>query len=126
MIGDHSTIHTQTSSFRKVFTTVTMAPIFHFDNLGEWVANLKDKTNAPALVSLPDIILMADAIDIRQNGQIVAAIGVGGAPGGDKDEACVAASGQNLGPAASLTAPRPLRNRLALRQPGEASASILA
>jgi len=89
--GDHSTIHTQTSSFRKAYTTVTMAPIFHLDILGEWVTRLKDNASAPALASLPDIILLAGAVAVRQNGQIVAVIGVGGAPGGDKDEACAAA-----------------------------------
>lgn len=89
--GDHSTVHTQTSSFRKAYTTVTMAPIFHFDTLGEWVTRLKDAPSAPALATLPDILLLAGAVAVRQNGQIVAAIGVGGAPGGDKDEACAAA-----------------------------------
>lgn len=89
--GDHSTIHTQTSSFRKAYTTVTMAPVFHFDTLGEWVARLKDNASAPALASLPDILLLAGSVAIRQNGQMVAALGVGGAPGGDKDEACAAA-----------------------------------
>jgi uncharacterized protein GlcG (DUF336 family) len=29
--GDHSTIHTRDTSFRKAYTVVTMGPIFHFD-----------------------------------------------------------------------------------------------
>ena len=29
--GDHSTIHTRDSSFRKAYTVVTLGPIFHFD-----------------------------------------------------------------------------------------------
>lgn len=89
--GDHSTIQTQTSSFRKAYTTVTMGPVFHFDTLGEWVGRLKDNASAPALASLPDILLLAGAVAIHQNGQMVGALGVGGAPGGEKDEACAAA-----------------------------------
>lgn len=89
--GDHSTVHTQTSSFRKAYTAVTMGPVFHFDALGDWVGRLKDNPNAPALASLPDILLLAGAVAIHQNGEMVAALGVGGAPGGEKDEACAAA-----------------------------------
>jgi uncharacterized protein GlcG (DUF336 family) len=58
--GDHSTIHTKASSFRKAYTVVTMGPIFKFDATSRF-------------------------------DEIVAALGVGGAPGGDKDEACAEA-----------------------------------
>lgn len=89
--GDHSTIHTKDSSFRKAYTVVTMGPIFGFDALGMWVEKLKTNPGAAALASIPDIILLPGAVAVRSKGEIVAAIGVGGAPGGDKDEACAAA-----------------------------------
>lgn len=45
--GDHSTIHTKDSSFRKAYTVVTMGPIFGFDRLGAWVEKLKSNPGAP-------------------------------------------------------------------------------
>lgn len=39
----------------------------------------------------PSLILAAGALPIIVGGDLIAAIGVGGAPGGDKDEACAAA-----------------------------------
>lgn len=89
--GDHSTVHTKDSSFRKAYTTVTMAPIFGFDVLSVWTEKLKTNPNAAAFASLPDILLLPGAVAVRIKGEVVAAIGVGGAPGGEKDEACAAA-----------------------------------
>ncbi len=89
--GDYSTIHTKDSSFRKAYTTVTMGPLFGFDALGAWVEKLKANPYASAYASLPDIFLLPGAVAVRVKGEIVAAIGVGGAPGGEKDEICAAA-----------------------------------
>ncbi len=89
--GDHSTIHTKDSSFRKAYTTVTMGPLFGFDTLGVWVEKLKTNPYAPAYASLPDIFLLPGAVAVKTKGEIVAAIGVGGAPGGEKDEVCAVA-----------------------------------
>lgn len=89
--GDKSTIHTKDSSFRKAYTVVTMAPIFKFDTTGQFVEKLAKNPAAPALASIPDIILLPGGVAVRAQGEIVAAIGVGGAPGGDKDEVCAQA-----------------------------------
>lgn len=89
--GDYSTIHTKDSSYRKAYTQATMGPIFGFDALGDWVEKLKSNPAAGALTSVPNIIALPGAVAVRMKGEIVAAIGVGGAPGGDKDEACAAA-----------------------------------
>ncbi len=89
--GDHSTVHTRDSSFRKAYTTVTMGPIFKFDTTSQFVERLKANPSAPALASIPDILVLAGGVAIRARGEIVAALGVGGAPGGDKDEACALA-----------------------------------
>ena len=89
--GDHSTIHTKDSSFRKAYTVATMGPIFGFERSGAWLEKLKTNPAAPALASIPNIILLPGAVAVKIHGEIVAAIGVGGAPGGDKDEECAAA-----------------------------------
>ncbi len=89
--GDHSTIHTKDSSFRKAYTVVTLGPVFGFETTSQFVERLKNNPSAPALVSLPNILPLAGGVAIRVRDEIVAAIGVGGAPGGEKDEACAAA-----------------------------------
>ncbi len=89
--GDHSTIHTKDSSYRKAYTAVTMAPIFGFDRLGDWVEALQSNPFAPAFASLPDIFLLPGAVVVKLDGEVVAALGVGGAPGGQNDELCAVA-----------------------------------
>ncbi len=89
--GDHSTIHTRDSSFRKAYTVVTLGPVFGFETTGQFVERLKNNPSAPALVSLPNILPLAGAVAVKVRDEIVAAIGVGGAPGGEKDEACAVA-----------------------------------
>ncbi|WP_374384879.1 heme-binding protein [Dongia sp.] len=89
--GDHSTIHTKDSSFRKAYTLVTFGPLFGFDRLGIWVEKLKSNPYAASYASLPNIFLLPGAVAVKIDGEMVAAIGVGGAPGGEKDEACAEA-----------------------------------
>jgi uncharacterized protein GlcG (DUF336 family) len=89
--GDHSTIHTRDSSFRKAYTVVTLGPIFRFDASSAFAELVAKSPAGPALVSLPDIIPLAGGVAIKAGDEIVAALGVGGAPGGDKDEACARA-----------------------------------
>ena len=89
--GDHSTIHTRDSSFRKAYTIVTMGPIFKVDTTGRFAELVAKNPSGPALSSLPDILPLAGGVAIKRGEEIVAALGVGGAPGGEKDEACAQA-----------------------------------
>lgn len=89
--GDHSTVHTRETSFRKAYTAVTLGPIFKFDTLGEFVEKVKTNPAAPSFLTVPNIIFLPGAVAVKAGGDIVAAIGVGGAPGGDKDEICAVA-----------------------------------
>ena len=89
--GDHSTIATTTSAFRKAYTVVTFGPIFKFDTSGTFAALAAKNPSGPALGTLPDIALLPGAVAIKSGDEIVAALGVGGSPGGDKDEACAQA-----------------------------------
>jgi uncharacterized protein GlcG (DUF336 family) len=94
--GDHSTIHTTTSAFRKAYTVVTFGPIFRFDASSTFVALLAKNPNAAALATLPDIALLAGGVAIKVGDEVVAAIGVSGSPGGDKDEACAQAGAASI------------------------------
>jgi uncharacterized protein GlcG (DUF336 family) len=89
--GDYSTIHTRESSYKKAYTVVTLGPVFGFETTSQFVERLKNNPSAPALVSLSNVLPLAGAVAVSIHGEIVAAIGVGGAPGGEKDEVCAAA-----------------------------------
>jgi len=43
------------------------------------------------LNELPDVLVMQGGLPIRAGGSLIGAVGVSGAPGGDKDETCAAA-----------------------------------
>ena len=88
--GDHSTIHTKDSAFRKAYTEVTMGPIFGFDRTSAYAETVSKNPEgaSSALFSLPDIIALPGAVAIKRGNEIVAGLGVGGAPGGDRDEGC--------------------------------------
>jgi uncharacterized protein GlcG (DUF336 family) len=53
--GDHSTIHTTTSAFRKAYTVVTFGPIFRFDASSAFASLAAKNSNGAALATLPDI-----------------------------------------------------------------------
>jgi uncharacterized protein GlcG (DUF336 family) len=67
--GDHSTIHTKDSSFRKAYTVVTLGPIFRFDATSRFVELVAKSPSGPALVSLPDILPLAGAIAIKRGAE---------------------------------------------------------
>jgi uncharacterized protein GlcG (DUF336 family) len=94
--GDHSTILTTTSAFRKAYTVVTFGPIFKFDASGTFAELAAKNPSGAALATLPDIALLPGGVAIKAKGEIVAALGVGGSPGGDKDEACARAGVESI------------------------------
>jgi uncharacterized protein GlcG (DUF336 family) len=89
--GDHSTIHTATSAFRKAYTVVTFGPIFRFDASSTFAALVAKNPNGTALATLPDIAPLAGGFAIKAGDEVVGALGVSGSPGGEKDEACAQA-----------------------------------
>ena len=94
--GDHSTILTTTSAFRKAYTVVTFGPIFRFDASSTFAELAAKNPSGAALATLPDIALLPGGVAIKAKDEIVAALGVGGSPGGDKDEACAQAGVESI------------------------------
>jgi uncharacterized protein GlcG (DUF336 family) len=94
--GDHSTIHTTTAAFRKAYTVVTFGPIFRFDASSAFVALLAKNPSAAAIATLPDIAPLAGGVAIKVGDEVVAALGVSGSPGGDKDEVCAQAGAASI------------------------------
>lgn len=89
--GDNSTIHTRESSFRKAYTVVTLGPIFGFTSSGRFFELMKTSPFAPQLATLNNVMALPGAVAFNAKGGMVGALGVGGAPGGDKDEVCARA-----------------------------------
>lgn len=89
--GDGATIHTAESSYDKAYTVVTLGPIFGFKTSGEFYDLTKTNPYAPRLSTMRNVMALPGAVAFRSKDAIVGALGVGGAPGGDKDEVCALA-----------------------------------
>jgi len=83
--GDGAGPHTAENSFRKAYTSRT----FRISS-GEWTKNLANNpTRGPQF--LTNVIALAGALPIKVGDETIGAMGVSGAPGGEKDEVCVQA-----------------------------------
>ncbi len=89
--GDRSTVHTAESSLRKAFTVVTLGPEFGFDRSSGFFELMKTSPYAPQLATVHNVMALPGAVAFTVKGEMVGALGVGGAPGGDKDEVCAQA-----------------------------------
>ena len=83
--GDNTGPHTMENSMRKALTSRgTRAPS------GQFAENVSKTPNAGAL-RLGNMIPARGALPIKVGDDVIGAAGASGAPGGDKDEACVKA-----------------------------------
>jgi uncharacterized protein GlcG (DUF336 family) len=89
--GDGATVHTGESSFEKAYTVVTLGPMFDFDTSGGLFDLVKTNPYAPRLATIRNVMALPGAVAFKWKNAIVGALGVGGAPGGDKDEVCARA-----------------------------------
>ena len=83
--GDGAPPHTMENSQRKAYTSRT----FRIPS-GEFVQRVKDNPTTGA-VHLSGIIAAQGALPIKVGEEVIGAVGVSGAPGGEKDEACAKA-----------------------------------
>jgi uncharacterized protein GlcG (DUF336 family) len=83
--GDGTGPHTVENSFRKAYTART----FRSPSAG-LAKRLKDDPLLP-LIHLTNVVAAAGALPITVGDDIIGAVGVSGAPGGDKDEVCAKA-----------------------------------
>lgn len=86
MRDDGTGPHTLDSSRRKAFTAasfrISSADFARLVGTNPAAANLKD---------IEGVLAVAGGLPIRAGDEVIGGIGVGGAPGGDKDEACAQA-----------------------------------
>jgi uncharacterized protein GlcG (DUF336 family) len=83
--GDDTGPHTIENSYKKAYTSRT----FRISS-GEFVQRVKDNPTTGA-VHLTNIVAAQGALPIKVGDEAIGAIGVSGAPGGDKDEVCAKA-----------------------------------
>jgi len=76
--------HHPHQGLRIAYTVVTMGPIFGVDWTSAFAETVsKNQAGASsALFSLPDIAAIPGGVAIKRGNEIVAGLGVGGAPGG--------------------------------------------
>ena len=86
MRGDNTGPHTLENSMKKAYTARAQRR-----SSGEFATAVKDNPTAGAL-SLTNITPAQGALPIKVGEDTIGAIGVSGAPGGDKDEACAKAA----------------------------------
>jgi uncharacterized protein GlcG (DUF336 family) len=89
--GDRSTISTTGTAERKAYTVITFGPIFQFDASSAFADLVLKNPLGPMLASTPGVAALPGAVAIKAENQTIAALGVSGSPGGDKDEACAKA-----------------------------------
>ena len=80
--GDETGPHTMENSFRKAYTART----FRIPS-GEFAQRVKDNPTS-GQVHLTNVIANQGALPIKIGEETIGAVGVSGAPGGEKDEAC--------------------------------------
>jgi uncharacterized protein GlcG (DUF336 family) len=85
--GDQAGPHTLDSSSRKAYTSASLGR-----STGELAKMLSTNPTAEGLRQMNEkILILAGGLPIKVGGEVIGGIGVGGAPGGDKDEACAQA-----------------------------------
>lgn len=89
--GDGASPHTVENSYNKGYTMITLGPIQKKGTTGEIAQAMTrspaTSTSMPA-ASLPGLTFTPGGVAIRVDGQIIAGLGVSGAPDGNIDEGC--------------------------------------
>jgi uncharacterized protein GlcG (DUF336 family) len=89
--GDGASMTTLKASRDKAYTVLMLGGSRNEDTSSAIVQRMGNTPSAGGLAKLPHILLLGGAVRIKIGTEAIAAIGVGGAPGGDLDEACAKA-----------------------------------
>jgi uncharacterized protein GlcG (DUF336 family) len=90
--GDLAPPHTLDSSRGKSYAAVSLGPNFSESTTSAVVARVSNGPAFGPLQHLPGVFLVPGGVVIKSGEEVIGAIGVGGAPGGDKDEVCAQAA----------------------------------
>ena len=89
--GDGATMIAVDTSYDKAYTVLMLGANRNEDSSGAIAQRLGATLPAGGTAKLPHVLLQPGALRIKVGAEAIAAIGVGGAPGGDLDEACATA-----------------------------------
>jgi uncharacterized protein GlcG (DUF336 family) len=89
--GDDASMTTLGAARDKAYTVLMLGGPRNEDTSSPIVQRMGATPSAGGLAKLSHILLLPGATRIKTGGEAIAAIGVGGAPGGDLDEACAKA-----------------------------------
>jgi uncharacterized protein GlcG (DUF336 family) len=84
--GDNTGPHTMENSFKKAYTARTFR-----SSSGALAQRLKENPLLP-LIHLSNVVAAQGALPIMVGEDVLGAVGVSGAPGGEKDEVCAKAA----------------------------------
>ena len=111
--GDGASMTTPGAARDKAYTALMLGASRNEDSSAAVAKRMGANASAGGLAKLPHILLAQGGLVIRAGGEAIAAIGVGGAPGGNLDEACAKAGIDKIadrlkvsGSNALLTSPR--------------------
>jgi uncharacterized protein GlcG (DUF336 family) len=89
--GDTVPLQSLSVSYRKAYTAFSYGQAFNKDSTSELIAAKLDGPTNGALDTVPEVLFIPGGVTLRRaNRQVIGGLGVSGAPGGDKDEACAA------------------------------------
>jgi uncharacterized protein GlcG (DUF336 family) len=92
--GDGATPHTVENCFNKAYTMISLGPIQQKETTGE-IAQAMTRSPATSTTmppaSLPGLTFTPGGVAVKVDGEIIAGLGVSGAPSGDIDEGCAKA-----------------------------------
>jgi uncharacterized protein GlcG (DUF336 family) len=89
--GDGAMMTTIDAAHDKAYTVLMLGAGRNEDSSGAIAQRMGANPSAGGLAKLPHVLLAQGALRIKVGDEAIAAIGVGGAPGGDLDEACAKA-----------------------------------
>lgn len=85
--ADNAGVHTPESARRKAYTAVSART-----PTSTMAKNVQENPGAAQLVAIDGFLILAGGVPIKIGNETIGAIGVGGAPGGNLDEACALAA----------------------------------
>lgn len=85
--ADNAGVHTPEAARRKAYTSVSARAA-----TSQIAGNVEENPGAAQLVAIDDFLVLAGGVPVKVGDETIGAIGVGGAPGGNLDEACALAA----------------------------------
>jgi len=89
--GDGAAMTTLAAARDKAYTVLMLGASRNEDTSSAIAQRIGQTPSAGGLAKLPRVLLLGGAVRIKLGNEAIGAIGVGGAPGGDLDEACAKA-----------------------------------